>query len=109
MACAELTWEFGWGYPLAVLNALLLSFKECFVTDELGGTEHDTLWDSSGLDCSDLESGLQEFVDWGCERGLTGGEASQQMNMFHLNVEVLCWFVFLKTMKFYVRLFTFLF
>ena len=61
------------GVSLALLNARLLSFKECFVTDELGGTEHDTLSDSSGLDCSDLESDLREFVGWGCERGLTGG------------------------------------
>jgi hypothetical protein len=71
---------------LALLNTRLLSFKGCCITDELGGTEHDTLW----FDCCDLESDLQEFVGWGCERGLTGGGASQQLTGFHLNREVLC-------------------
>lgn len=41
------------------------------------------------FDCCDLESDLHEFVGWGCERGLTGGGASQQMNVFHFNRKVL--------------------
>jgi hypothetical protein len=56
-------------------NAVQHSSKERCNTNALCGTEDDVLWDISGLDCPDLKSNFEEYVDWSVRR-CTIGEGS---------------------------------
>jgi hypothetical protein len=63
------------------------SFKKCFITNAFNGTEDGILWDSSDLDCLDLKSDLEKYVDSQCDTGCTSEEHSEQTNLFNLNFQ----------------------
>jgi hypothetical protein len=48
-------------------------FRNCCIRDVLNVTEV-SIWDISELDCPDLGSGLEEYIDAKCENGCKSEE-----------------------------------